>query len=74
MAQASPVVQQRVDPELIYQTIREEIIDQQRCQFKLLSLAVTMTAGVLAYGAANGRNHHDVPPMCKRLLSKTVRR
>jgi hypothetical protein len=52
MNHSSQVVQQRIDPQLLYQTIREEILDQKRCQFQLLSLAVTVTAAVVAYGTA----------------------
>jgi uncharacterized membrane protein YbhN (UPF0104 family) len=50
MADVSPVTSDRVNPQFVYQTIREEIIDQKHCQFQLLSLAVTVTAGVIAYG------------------------
>lgn len=42
----------QINPEITYQTIRDEIIDQKRCQFQLLSLAVTVTAAVFAYGTA----------------------
>jgi len=48
--QVPPPSDRRVDPQFIYKTIREEVIDQKRCQFQLLSLSVTLTAGVLAYG------------------------
>jgi hypothetical protein len=44
--------QTTVDSQFIYRTIREEILDQKRCQFQLLSLAVTVTAAVVAYGTA----------------------
>ena len=50
MAKSSPVTQKEIDPEITYQTIREEILDQKRCQFQLLSLSITVTAAVLAYG------------------------
>lgn len=52
MNQSSEAVHQGVDPQFIYRTIREEILDQKRCQFQLLSLAVTMTAVVVAYGTS----------------------
>jgi hypothetical protein len=52
MGQSPRALQQGVDPKLIYQTIREEILDQKRCQFQLLSLAVTVTVSVVAYGTA----------------------
>lgn len=54
MAEVSSGANNRVDPQFLYQTIREEIIDQKRCQFQLLSLAVTVTAGVIAYGTGAG--------------------
>jgi hypothetical protein len=43
-----------VDPRIMYETIRDEILDQKRCQFQLLSLSVTVTALVLAYGTGAG--------------------
>jgi hypothetical protein len=44
--------QQRISVESIYATIRQEILDQKRCQFQIFSLAVTGTALILAYAAA----------------------
>ena len=42
----------RVPPDLVYGSIRQEILDQKKCQFQLFSMAVTVTAAILAYGAA----------------------
>lgn len=44
---------QTVNSDAIYATIREEILDQKKCQFQLFSLAVTGTALILAYSAGN---------------------
>ena len=41
-----------VPPELVYGSIRQEILDQKKCQFQLFTMAVTVTSAVLAYGAA----------------------
>ncbi|ARN72635.1 hypothetical protein [Oceanicoccus sagamiensis] len=38
--------------DIIYQSIRDEIIDQKRCQFQLFSIALAVTSAVLAYAAA----------------------
>lgn len=42
----------QVPPDLVYGSIRQEILDQKKCQFQLFSMAVTVTAAILAYGAA----------------------
>jgi hypothetical protein len=42
---------QSLDPHTIYETIRQEILDQKKCQFQLFSITVTVTAGILAYTA-----------------------
>ncbi|MGR3175415.1 MAG: hypothetical protein ACUZ8N_12570 [Candidatus Scalindua sp.] len=41
-----------INKEIIYKTIREEILDQKKCQFQLISITATVTAAVLAYAAA----------------------
>ena len=38
--------------ETMYSSIRQEILDQKKCQFNLFGASITMTAAVLAYGAA----------------------
>lgn len=43
----------QVPPQLVYGSIRQEILDQKKCQFQLFSTAVTVTAAILAYGAAS---------------------
>jgi hypothetical protein len=42
----------QVPSDLVYGSIRQEILDQKKCQFQLFSMAVTVTAAILAYGAA----------------------
>lgn len=37
--------------ELIYSTIRAEILDQKKCQFQLFSVSVAITSGILAFAA-----------------------
>lgn len=37
--------------DLIYSTIRDEILDQKKCQFQLFSVSVAITSGILAYAA-----------------------
>lgn len=41
----------RIDPELTYESVRKEILDQKKCQFQIFSAALTLTAAVLAYAA-----------------------
>lgn len=41
-----------IDPVAMYSSIRQEILDQKKCQFNLFSLSITLTAAILAYGAA----------------------
>ena len=52
MDQSSQIGHRGIDPQSTYQTIRDEILDQKRCQFQLLSLAVTVTALVIAYATS----------------------
>lgn len=39
-------------PETMYTSVRQEILDQKKCQFNLFGASITLTAAVLAYGAA----------------------
>jgi len=41
-----------IDTNIIYESIRHEIVDQKKCQFQLFSTALTLTAAILAYGAS----------------------
>ncbi len=38
--------------DLVYGSIRQEILDQKKCQLQLFGMAITVTAAILAYGAA----------------------
>ncbi len=38
--------------EIIYNSIRQEILDQKKCQFQLIGASITVTVAVLAYAAA----------------------
>jgi hypothetical protein len=48
----------KLPSDLVYGSIRQEILDQKKCQFQLFSLAVTVNSAILAYGAAS-----DVGPL-----------
>src|SRR5262245_37372732 len=52
-----------VNCELTYSTIRQEILDQKKCQFQLFGVAVTVTSAILAYaaGAQPGRLVYVAP-------------
>lgn len=41
-----------IDPKTLYTSVRQEILDQKKCQFNLFGASVTLTAAILAYGAA----------------------
>jgi len=41
-----------MDRETIYTTIREEILEQRKCQFQLFTASVAITSAVLAYAGA----------------------
>jgi len=41
-----------IDKDAMYDSIRKEILDQKKCQFQLFAAAITLTAAILAYGAA----------------------
>ena len=40
-----------IPAQLIYGSVRQEILDQKRCQFQMFTTAVTVNAAVLAYAA-----------------------
>jgi hypothetical protein len=44
---------QSMDPKFVYGTIRQEILDQKRCQFQIFSMTVAGTALILAYAAGS---------------------
>ena len=46
-------VSTEIPPDLVYSSIRQEILDQKKCQFQFFSIAVTVTSAILAFGAAS---------------------
>lgn len=38
-----------INPEIIYRSVRQEILDQKKCQFQMFGAALTVTAAILAY-------------------------
>jgi hypothetical protein len=42
-----------ISPKLMYASVRQEILDQKRCQFQIFSAAVTLTAAVMAYASSS---------------------
>jgi len=40
-----------MDRDLIYATIRQEILEQKRCQFQVFTAAIALTSGILAFAA-----------------------
>jgi hypothetical protein len=56
MSQESPheSVSGGISENIVYQSIREEILDQKKCQFQIFSVAVAITSVVLAYALRDG--------------------
>jgi hypothetical protein len=42
-----------IDPSVMYKSVRDEILEQKKCQFNLFAASVTVNAAVLAYSAAS---------------------
>ncbi len=47
-----PNVQTKTD--IIYQSIRDEILDQKKCHFQIFSVAVAIASVILAYSLRDG--------------------
>lgn len=62
-----------IDPTVMYSSIRQEVLDQKKCQFSLFGACVTLTAAVLAY-AGTGRVTPViyVAPMLLNVLGLTI--
>ncbi len=41
-----------IDKTAMYTSVRQEILDQKKCQFNLFGASITLTAAILAYAAA----------------------
>lgn len=41
-----------INPEIIYSSVRQEILDQKKCQFQMFGAAITVTAAILAYASS----------------------
>jgi hypothetical protein len=42
-----------MERKLIYETIREEILEQKKCQFQIFTASVTVTSAILAFASAS---------------------
>lgn len=42
-----------IDSTVIYNSIRQEIMDVKKCQFNLFGISITLTAAILAYAVAS---------------------
>ncbi|MBI3817108.1 MAG: hypothetical protein HY286_00330 [Planctomycetes bacterium] len=76
-----------IDPQTIYTSVRQEILEQKKCQFQLVVAAITVTVGVLAFasssyaigppsasGAGNGQIHPTIyiAPMLMDLFALMI--
>ncbi len=59
-----------IPAELMYKSIRQEILDQKKCQFNLFGASVTITAAILAYSAASNVSPIVfIPPVILNMLA-----
>jgi len=59
-----------IPSELMYKSIRQEILDQKKCQFNLFGASVTLTAAILAYSAASNVGPIVfIPPVVLNILA-----
>lgn len=62
-----------IDPLEMYKTIRQEILDQKKCQFHLFSITITVTAAILAYASASPIGPIVyIAPMVMNVLALTI--
>jgi len=62
-----------IGPELIYGSVRQEILDQKKCQFQLFGAALTLTAAVLAYApSAKAGPVVYIAPVVMNVLALTI--
>ena len=67
------VDQDIIKGEAIYRSVREEILDQKRCQFQIFGAALTLSAAVLAYSASpNVSQFVCAAPMLMNVLTLTI--
>jgi hypothetical protein len=69
----SPARRPGIDPTVMYSSIRQEVLDQKKCQFSLFGACVTLTAAVLAYaGTGKATPVIYVAPMLLNVLGLTI--
>lgn len=62
-----------ITPTVIYDSVRQEILDQKKCQFQIFGAALTITAAVLAYaGSAKVGPLVYVAPVLMNVLALTI--
>lgn len=68
-----PLTSQAVPSTIIYSSVRQEILDQKKCQFQIFSAALTLTAAVLAYaGSARAGPLVYIAPVLMNVLALTI--
>jgi hypothetical protein len=73
MAEDSATLDKAIDSTAMYSSVRQEILDQKKCQFQLFAASATLTAAVLAYaGRADATPLVYVAPMLLNVLSLTI--
>lgn len=62
-----------IPSELIYPSVREEILEQKKCQFQLVAAAITITVAVLAFATKDGVGPAIyVAPILMNMLSMMI--
>jgi hypothetical protein len=62
-----------VEAKVVYRSVRDEILDQKRCQFQIFGAALTLSTAVLAYGVSRTpRPFVYAAPMIMNVMTLTV--
>ncbi len=62
-----------IDPATMYSSVRQEILDQKKCQFQLFCACISVSAAALAYaGAARASPAVYIAPMLLNVLGLTI--
>jgi hypothetical protein len=62
-----------MDKDIIYNTVRQEILEQKKCQFQMLGLALTFSAGIFAFiGTKDVSSFFFMAPVVMNVLALSI--
>ncbi len=62
-----------MDKDIIYNTVRQEILEQKKCQFQMLGLALTFSAGIFAFiGTKDISSFFFMAPVVMNVLALSI--